>query len=134
MRRAAAGLGIVLLLIVALLGAAAFWTARPSDPALWPPRPDAPKVDVAVISNGYHAGLALPRAAIAERAGQRGYTALIAVTQRFGAFEWIEFGWGDREFYRSVPSPGDLTVSLAVRALFLPGNASVLHVVGFGRS
>jgi len=131
MRRLAAGLGTVLLLALGIIGAAAFWTARPSDPAIWPPRPDAPAIDIAVISNGYHAGLALPRAAIAERAGQHGHAALIAVTQRFAAFEWIEFGWGDREFYRSVPTPRDLSVGIALRALFRPGNTTVLHVVGF---
>jgi len=131
MRRVAAGLGIVLLLAVAIVGGAAIWTARPSDPALWPPRADTPAIDIAVISNGYHAGLALRRTALAERASQRGYAALIAVTQRFGAFEWIEFGWGDRDFYRLVPTAGDLSISLALRALFLPGNTAVLHVVGF---
>ena len=131
MKRLAAGLGIVLLLVVVMFAGAALWTARPSDPALWPPRPGAPAIDIAVISNGYHAGLALRRAAIADVASQRGYAALIAVTQRFGAFEWIEFGWGDREFYRSVPTPGDLSLRLALRALFLPGNTAVLHVVGF---
>lgn len=131
MRRLAAGSGMVLLLLLVTFAGAVLWTARPSDPALWPPRADAPAIDIAVTSNGYHAGLVLPRAAIAEVASQRGYAALIAVTQRFGAFEWIEFGWGDREFYRSVPTPGDLSLRLALRALFLPGNTAVLHVVGF---
>ena len=131
MRRAAAGLGIILLVALVMLGGAAFWSARPANPALWPPRPDAPAINIAVTSNGYHAGLVLPRAAIAELASRRGYAALTAVTQRFAAFGWIEFGWGDREFYRSVPTVGDLSIALALRALFLPGNATVLHVVGF---
>ena len=83
--------------------ATAVITARPGDPMLWPPRPGARTIEIAVVSNGYHAGVALPRAALAEFASGRGYPALIAVTQRFAAYEWIEFGWGDREFYRSVP-------------------------------
>ena len=58
MRRAAAGLGIVLLLALATIGGAAFWTARPADSALWPPRPDGSTIEISVISNGYHAGLA----------------------------------------------------------------------------
>ena len=37
---------------------------------------------------------------------------------------------GRRGFYRSVPDAGSLTFALAARALFLPGNRSVLHVVG----
>jgi len=130
MRRYAAGLGILLLLALGLLGLAAFVTARPSDPTLWPARPDERPVEVVVISNGYHAGVALPRTALAQAASRRGYPALIAVAQRFGAFDWIEFGWGDREFYRLVPTPGDVSIGLALRALFFPGNISVLHVVG----
>jgi uncharacterized protein (TIGR02117 family) len=99
---------------------------------LWPPRPGARTIEIAVVSNGYHAGIALPRLALAEFASGRGYPALIAVAERFAAYEWIEFGWGDREFYRSVPTPGDMSLGLALRALFAPGNVSVLHVVGLG--
>ena len=60
----------------------------------------------------------------------RGYPALIAVTQRFAAFDWIEFGWGEREFYQSVPTVGDIDWRFALRALFHPENRSVVHVVG----
>ena len=130
--RIAAGIGVVLLVLFWVIAGAAFITARPADPMLWPPRPDAGRVEVVLVSNGYHTGLALPRATLAEFASGRGYPALIAVTQRFAAFEWIEFGWGDREFYRSVPTLGDLSIPLALRALFSPGNTSVLHVVGIG--
>ena len=105
MRRLAARLGVAVgvlaLFAVWMIGGAAWITARPADPMLWPARDDR-IIDVYVISNGYHAGLALPRARLAEFAGGRGYPALIAVTQRFAAFDWIEFGWGEREFYRSV--------------------------------
>jgi len=124
-------LGVVLLFAVWMLGGAAWIAARPADPMLWPAR-DARIVEVYVVSNGYHAGLALPRAALAEFASGRGYPALIAVTQRFAAYDWIEFGWGDREFYQSVPTVGDMNLRLALRALFHSGNTSVLHVVGIG--
>src|SRR5689334_19827067 len=121
MRRFAAGLGIVLLLALVTLGGAAVLTARPADPALWPPRPDT-AIEAIVLSNGYHAGIVLPRAAIAQRASARGYPALIAITQRFAAYALIEFGWGDRDFYRAVPTPGDVSITLALRALFASGN------------
>jgi uncharacterized protein (TIGR02117 family) len=124
------GLGVVLLGALWALAAATFITARPADPMLWPPREGAKTVEIVVTSNGYHAGLALPRAALAEFAGGRGYPALIAVTQRFAAYDWIEFGWGDAEFYRLVPTVNDISLRLALRALFWPGNTSVLHVVG----
>jgi uncharacterized protein (TIGR02117 family) len=130
-RGLAVAFGILLLFAIWMTGGAAWITARPADPMLWPPREGARTVDVYVVSNGYHAGLALPRAALAEFASGRGYPALIAVSQRFAPHEWIEFGWGDREFYRAVPAVGDVTLRLALRALFFPGNTTVLHVVGF---
>src|SRR5258705_61881 len=108
-RRLAAGLGVALLLALCVLIGTAVITARPSDPMLWPARRDAPTIEIVVVSNGYHAGVALPRAVLAEFASERGYPALIAVAQRFAAFDWIEFGWGDREFYRSAPTASDMT-------------------------
>ena len=130
--RIAAGVGVALLVLLWVLIGAAFITARPADPMLWPPREGARTIEIVVVSNGYHAGIALPRTALAELASGRGYPALIAVAQRFASFDWIEFGWGDREFYQSVPTVGDLTLPLALRALFSPGNTPVLHVVGIG--
>ena len=121
--------GVLALFAVWMIGGAAWITARPADPMLWPPR-EGRIIDVYVISNGYHAGLALPRARLAEFASGRGYPALIAVTQRFAAFDWIEFGWGEREFYQSVPTVGDINWRMALRALFYPGNKTVVHVVG----
>ena len=125
----AIGLGVIVLFAAWMIGGAAWITARPADPMLWPAR-DERIVDVYVISNGYHAGLALPRERLAEFASGRGYPALIAVTQRFAAFDWIEFGWGEREFYQSVSTIGDMNWRMALRALFAPGNRSVVHVVG----
>jgi uncharacterized protein (TIGR02117 family) len=106
-------------------------TARAGDPALWPPAAGAPGVEVHLVSHGYHSGLAIPRAALAEVAGRMGDAAVVAVAQRFGAFSWIEIGWGDEGFYRLVPTAASLTIGIAARALFRPGNSSVLHVVGF---
>lgn len=41
--------------------------------------------------------------------------------------EWIELGWGDRQFYFEVPTWDKLTLRLAFDALFLP-DAAVMHV------
>jgi uncharacterized protein (TIGR02117 family) len=130
MRRLGIALGIILLFALWMLSGAAWISARPSDPMLWPAREGMRTVESYVVSNGYHAGLALPRAALAEFASGGGYPALIAVSQRFAAYDWIEFGWGDREFYQSVPTPADATLGLALRALFARGRDTVLHVVG----
>jgi uncharacterized protein (TIGR02117 family) len=115
---------------LAVLAALTALTARSGDAMLWPPPAGAPAIEIHVVSHGYHAGVVLPRAAMAEAAARRGDTALIAVAQRFADYRWLEMGWGGEEFYRSVPDAASLTFRLAVRALFLPGNASVLHVVG----
>jgi uncharacterized protein (TIGR02117 family) len=129
MRRWARRLGFGTAALVGGVIAATALTARSGDPAIWPPRTGADTIEIFVVSNGYHTGVALPRAALAETASRRGHGALIAVTQRF-AYPWIEIGWGDEGFYRQVPTVNDLTLPIALRALFRPGNPSVLHVVG----
>jgi uncharacterized protein (TIGR02117 family) len=116
--------------IAAVFAAATLVTLRSGDRALYPAPPSEPTVRVFVVSHGYHAGIVLPRATVTDVASPRGYGALMAVATRFAAFPFVEIGWGDEEFYRSVPTIASVTVPMAVRALFLPGNRSVLHVVG----
>jgi len=116
--------------LVAALAAVTVLTARPGDPALWPPPPGERAILVHLVSHGYHSGLVLPRDELAAVAGAHGHAALVAVAQRFAAYRDIEFGWGDEGFYRSVRSIASLTVGHALRALLLPGNAAVMHVVG----
>jgi uncharacterized protein (TIGR02117 family) len=113
-----------------LFVAATLVTLRSGDRALYPAPTGEATVRVFVVSHGYHAGIVLPRAMVADVASRRGYAALIAVATRFAAFPFLEIGWGDEEFYRSVPTIASVTVPMAARALFLPGNASVVHVVG----
>jgi uncharacterized protein (TIGR02117 family) len=105
-------------------------TLRSGDRALYPVAAGTPAVTVFVVSHGYHAGIVLPRVVLADVASRRGYAALLAASTRFAAFPFLEMGWGDEEFYRSVPTIASVTVPMAARALFLAGNASVLHVVG----
>jgi uncharacterized protein (TIGR02117 family) len=121
-----------LALVMAVLVAAVLVGARWGDRALWPPEPGAPTTEVFVVSHGYHAGIVVPRRALAEAASRRGRSALGYVATRFADFERLEIGWGDEGFYRAVPTVRSLTVALALRALFRPGNPSVLHVVGVG--
>jgi len=125
-RRLSIGIATLAFVFVATI----LLTLRPGDRALYPAPAGEPTVAVFVVSHGYHAGIVLPRATLAEVASRRGYAALIAVSTRFAAFPFLEMGWGDEEFYRSVPTIASLTVPMAARALFLPGNRSVVHVVG----
>jgi len=119
--------------IVAALAVATVLTARSADPALWPPAAGEPSVEIHLVSHGYHSGLVIARGAIADAAARNGHAALAAVAQRFAHYRWLEIGWGDEGFYRSVPDVASLTVRLALRALFMPGNASVVQVVGLDR-
>lgn len=124
-RRIAAGVLVALMLFVV----AAVVMARPGDRKLYP-APAGSSVTVFVVSHGYHAGLLVPREKLAAIAGPGGHAALATIAQRFGAYPWLEIGWGDEGFYTSVPTIAHLTFVSAVRALFRPGNASVVHVVG----
>jgi uncharacterized protein (TIGR02117 family) len=116
---------VALLFVVAVLA-----TARWGNRSLWPPAPGAPTIKIFVVSHGYHAGIIIPCAALSEQASRRGLSALGYIATRFADFDRVEIGWGDEGFYREVPTAESLTMALALRALFRPGNPSVLHVVG----
>jgi uncharacterized protein (TIGR02117 family) len=120
-----AGAALAVIVVAATLA-----TLRTGDRALYPAPAGEPTVTVFVVSHGYHAGIVLTRGALSDISSRPGYAALIAVATRFGAYPFLEVGWGDEEFYRSVPTIASVTVPMAARALFLPGNSSVLHVVG----
>jgi uncharacterized protein (TIGR02117 family) len=129
-RRWARRLSLGVLALLAVLAGLALVTARRGDPRLYPPPPGASGIEVIVVSHGYHAGIVLPRAVLADLAARDRLAAARAVADRFGAFPLLEVGWGDEGFYTSVPTVAALTVPMALRALLRPGNPSVVHVVG----
>jgi uncharacterized protein (TIGR02117 family) len=130
LRRSARRCAFALLIAAGLFVAAVIVTTRWGNRALWPPAPGALAIEISIVNHGYHSGLVLSRAALAELAGRRGLSALGQVTARFADYDWLEIGWGDAGFYREGPTAGSLTMALALRALLRPGNPSVLHVVG----
>jgi uncharacterized protein (TIGR02117 family) len=85
--------------------------------SLYPPAPDAPVERVWVVDHGWHAGLVLARSSIPP--------GLLPEQDDFPAAQYLEFGWGDADFYQTR----DAGVALAIRAAVL-SKASVLHVVG----
>ncbi len=127
----AAGAGAAI--VLASVASALLATDLPGNPALYPPAPDVATVDLVLVTNGFHTGLVLPRAELADTAGRSGETALAAVSARFEAYPALEFGWGEEQFYRFTPTLAAIEVSRAFRALFLP-NRTVLHVVGLSVS
>lgn len=124
------GKGLAALLLV--LAVATIATARSGDSKLFPAKAEA--IEVVLISNGYHAGLAVPREALWELASRQGLRSLISVSTRFQHYGWLEVGWGDAEFYQSTVEPGDIQVGLAAKALLGLGDGAVLHVVGLEKN
>lgn len=126
-RRAAS----LLLCLVSAVLLAAWLTARPGAPGLYPPAPGAETVTVRLVAQAWHSGLLLPREDLARAAAASGDGALVEVVERFRAYPALEIGWGDAGFYRAVPTLDALDWRLALRALFTPGGRpAVLHVVG----
>ncbi|WP_230532171.1 DUF2459 domain-containing protein [Microvirga roseola] len=103
-------------------------TARYGDPRIFPGGQGG--LDVILVSNGYHAGLAIPRGPLMEMAEDTGLPALLSIGMRFRHYEWLEVGWGDSEFYRSTPTANEVQWRLALKALLGMGEGTVLHVVG----
>ena len=85
--------------------------------SLYPPALNAPVERVWVVDHGWHTGLVLGRSSIPP--------GLLPEQDDFPAAQYLEFGWGDADFYRAR----DAGVALAIRAAFL-SKASVLHVAG----
>ena len=128
LRAVAVGFGRGLAVLLLIFVAATTLTARSGDRTLFPPKGEAVAIDL--VSHGYHSGLVLPLPVLAAAAQRDKLAALAGVAERFGAYASIEVGWGEAEFYRQVPTLDALSLPMALRALFRPGNASVLHVVG----
>ena len=78
-------------------------------------------VTIYLLNHGYHVGLFLPVDALPD--------SLIPERRDFPEATFLEFGWGDADFY---PAPS-FNLLLGLKALFLP-TRSVLHVVGWART
>lgn len=75
-------------------------------------------ITVYLVGYGYHVGLFLPARAIPD--------SLIPERGDFPEAVYLEFGWGDADFYRAPR----FNLLLGLKALFLP-TRSVLHVAGW---
>lgn len=86
--------------------------------SLYPPTRGEPTVVVWVVGHGWHTGLIVPRRAVPSGIWPRR-------DDDFDA-EYLEIGWGDREFYQAR----EPTSGLAIKAALWP-TPSALHVVAF---
>lgn len=86
--------------------------------AEFPPEADEQTRTIFLVSHGWHAGVVIKQDDIRHSDWPE--------LRPLVYMEYLEIGWGDRDYYTS-PDPGP---GLAVKALLLP-TSSVLHVVGF---
>ena len=76
--------------------------------------------EVYVVNHGWHTGFVLPASDIQH--------VIPELKNRFGKAPYIEFGWGDNEFYQAE----EITSGITLKAIFLPTD-SVVHVVAVTR-
>ena len=74
-----------------------------------------------LVSHGWHAGIVLRRTDIADK--------WLPVVEDFPGADYLEIGWGDRDYYHTP----DAHVGLIIKAALLPTD-SVLHIVGFSKT
>ncbi len=72
--------------------------------------------EVYVVNHGWHTGFVVPASGI--------HQAMPELKQRFENAPYIEFGWGDNEFYQAE----EITSGITLKAIFLPTD-SVVHAV-----
>lgn len=122
-RRPPRGRPSILIAIIVLALVLGVLTSRPGDKALYPPAVGAPRTTIYLIDNGFHSDIALPRSAVA------GAPTLAKAAAATTDAPWVLVGWGDERFYEgqgvSLARLGD-----ALRALFWPDNAAVVHLEG----
>lgn len=92
--------------------------AEPVEKCNLIPGANEPSKIIYLVSHGWHAGIVVKRSDIPDGVWPQ--------QKAFGDAEYLEVGWGDRDFYRT---PG-FNLGLAIKAALLP-TESVLHVVSF---
>lgn len=80
-----------------------------------PESPGDRPVAVYVLGHGWHTGIVVPAGEMVSQ--------LPALESRYGGAPFLEFGWGDKDFYQAE----EITVGLALKASLWP-TAAVMHV------
>ena len=111
-RRVSVG-GIALVIFVGLL-----WGCAAPVKGLLPPAEGEAVRFVYVVSHGWHTGIVLRRRDIPERVWPE--------HSDFAGSEYVEVGWGDRDFYQAEEPTSGLALKAAVWT-----TSSVLYVAGF---
>jgi uncharacterized protein (TIGR02117 family) len=96
-------------------------TLRHGDRHLYPASDGS--VTIYVLNNGFHSDLILPADHV------RAHGGALARAGAAGGQAWIAYGWGDASFFAATGSVQSRLPD-ALRALFHPGNPSVIRVFG----
>ncbi len=87
------------------------------------PKIDNPDIEIYLISNGLHIDIAVPF-----QTKFYDWSQIVEPQHSLSNIEtsnYVSFGWGDLEFYRTTPQWEDLTLKTAVRSLFTQTPAAV---------
>lgn len=90
------------------------------------PDPAPKEIEIYLQTNGVHADLLLPVAAL-DVDWRKRLPGFDDPDIADGSFPYIAFGWGDRSFYLTTPTWSDLTISTALLALS-GFDSTVMHV------
>lgn len=127
LRRLLLILGLVLLALPALYGAAALALGLLPAPHR-EPTPGQPTVPVYLISNGWHVWVAVPARTGPAETDWSAWLADSSLSERLAEGDYVAFGWGDRDFYLNTRRPVDFHPGLALAALLGRGPAA-MHVM-----
>ena len=97
------------------------WACASPPKNLFPPGPDETSRTIYLVKQNWHAGIVVKREDIPPGTWPQ--------HNDFPDAEYLEVGWGDRDYYMT-PSPH---LGITLKAALLP-TASVLHIVGFSGS
>lgn len=117
LRRAAA---VLLLIPFAYLFAALVGSAIPLNPGS---RQPTQGVTIYVADNGVHTGVIVPIAH-----PLHDWRPIVSPAHVANPGDWIEFGWGDRDFYLNTPTWADVSVPTVLRAAVGAGGETLVHV------
>lgn len=95
-------------------------SVAPSKPPHPPKTPAVTESTAFVMSNGWHSSIVLPRAVLPPNS--------ILESKDFPQALYLEFGWGDAEYYPAATP----TIGMTLRAGFLPTRA-VVHIAALRR-
>ncbi|RDV16242.1 TIGR02117 family protein [Pontibacter diazotrophicus] len=87
--------------------------------------PPAAPVEIYVTSNGVHTDIVVP--VVTPTIDWRNKIPLHHFESADSSYQYLAFGWGDRQFYMETPEWSDLTLGVALRATLWP-TPSAMHV------